>query len=255
MAPRNHIGCCGWSYLNVHDFDDVYTKPHKSKLQAYAELFSTVEINSTFYRLPRLSTAEKWRKEADAITPEFEFTVKAFQGITHRHRFHGQGPLDHFETLKEICSKLKAQIILFQSPASFTPTRVNIDAMQNFFGEVERDTLLCVWEPRGSWYDEPSLIAEVCAACNLIHCVDPFRNDQLVFGKIAYFRVHGFGKPSMYRYDFSGDELQRLLKIIQALPRSTRDVYVFFNNVECYRNGLQFIEMVRSSRQEAKAHR
>ncbi len=243
MPPTLRIGCCGWSYLNEHDFDHLLTQPYRSKLQAYAQLFPAVEINSTFYRLPRLSTAEKWRTEADEITSAFEFTVKAYQGITHLHRFKGKEAIAQFNTLTELCRALRARVLLFQSPASFTPTKVNIEAMEKFFRTIDRGSLLCAWEPRGRWYDEPVRIADVCASCKLIHCVDPLRNDPALAQSVAYYRLHGFGQPSMYRYDFSRNELQRLLNIIQALPKSTKDVYVFFNNVECYRNGREFMHM------------
>jgi uncharacterized protein YecE (DUF72 family) len=243
MPATLHIGCCGWSYLNERDFDALYTKPHTSKLQAYAELFSVVEINSTFYRLPRLSTAEKWRKEADAINPAFEFTVKAYQGITHLRRFRGKESLGYFEQLHEICAALRTRVVLFQTPASFKPTEANIGAMRAFFEKVERGKLICVWEPRGAWYEEPPRIAEVCKVCNLVHCVDPFRNDPVLARRIAYFRLHGFGKPSMYRYTFSTAELRKLSAQIATLPGAVREAYVFFNNVDCYRNGREFAEI------------
>ncbi|HXG01627.1 MAG TPA: DUF72 domain-containing protein [Bacteroidota bacterium] len=247
--PRTvHVGCCGWSYMHEHDFADLYSHPHESKLQAYAELFDVVEINSTFYRLPRASTAEKWRAQADAINTRFEFTVKAYQGITHRYRFRGRESHEFFEQLKALCSTLKATILLFQTPASFGPTQVNIGAMQKFFEPLDRANITCVWEPRGQWYENPAHIAEVCEACNLLQCVDPFRNDLVLTQPLAYYRLHGFGKPSMYRYDFSEAELQELSARIASLPRATKHVYVFFNNVECYKNAWGFLEIVRSKR-------
>ena len=93
-------------------------RKYSTKLQAYAQLFDAVEINSTFYRLPRVSTAQKWRSKADAVNPKFEFTVKAYQGITHLHRFMGEST-SLFTQLKEICRTLETSVVLFQSPASF----------------------------------------------------------------------------------------------------------------------------------------
>jgi uncharacterized protein YecE (DUF72 family) len=241
VAATVHIGCCGWSYLEERGFAVQIKRKYSTKLQAYAQLFDAVEINSTFYRLPRVLTAQKWRSEADAVNPKFEFTVKAYQGITHLHRFMGES-ISLFTELKGICRTLETSVVLFQSPASFRPTDVSLKAMKSFFKKIDRDNLTCVWEPRGKWYDNPALIVETCEECKLVHCVDPFRNEPLVFGeeKIAYFRLHGFGKPSMYQYDFSEDELERLLSILEPLRRSLRHVYIFFNNVFCYRNGLEF---------------
>ncbi len=237
-----HTGCCGWSYLNVHEFDHELSEGYSSKLQAYAKLFDAVELNSSFYRLPRLNTAEKWRREADEINPGFEFTVKVFKGITHLHRFQKKESLDAFAVIREICFALRARYVLFQSPAGFKPTDANIDNMNSFFAKADTTGIIPVWEPRGSWYDNPGSIERVCKENNLVHCVDPLRNDPLTFGKAgtAYFRLHGFGKPTMYNYNFSSEEIMKLREKISTFQAAIRDVYVFFNNEACYRNGVTF---------------
>lgn len=243
--PTLHIGCCGWSYLREQEFTQSYRQQPASKLQAYAQLFDTVEINSTFYRIPRLTTAQKWRREASAVNPHFEFTVKVYQGITHLHRF-GKASRSQFNRVKTVAKVLQTNLVLFQSPASFKPSSQNIKKLNTFFSSVERDGLIFVWEPRGQWYEDEGVIAEVCEDNDLIHCVDPFRNEPLAFGreKIAYFRVHGFGKPSMYNYDFSPLELKSLGAMIDSLPKSLGAIYVLFNNANCYHNGLDFAGMV-----------
>ncbi len=245
MSSRIHIGCCGWSYLNERDFADEIIGEYSSKLQAYARLFDAVEVNSTFYMLPRRTTAEKWRREADEINPAFEFTVKAFKGITHLHRFQKRQSLESFELIRDVCSALRARYVLFQSPGSFKPTGENIEKMRLFFEKIDRAGLTAVWEPRGAWYDDPSTIEEICTENSLVHCVDPFRNEPLVFGETGtvYFRLHGFGKPSMYRYDFSDEELRQLRNRIDLFPPGVKDIFVFFNNETCYRNGRKFQEL------------
>lgn len=246
MPAKIHTGCCGWSYLNEQEFADKLGGEYSSKLQAYAALFEAVEINSTFYRLPRPATAEKWRKEVDAIRPDFEFTVKAFKGITHLHRFQKKESLDAFGVIGDICSALNARYVLFQSPASFKPTPANIENMRWFFSGIDISGLTAVWEPRGTWYDDQRLIQSVCTDNKLVHCVDLFRNEPLMSNKIgaAYFRLHGFGQPTMYRYNFSNQELRQLCDEIVSLPPIVKDIYVFFNNEACYRNGLTFQRMI-----------
>lgn len=231
--------------MNVHDFDDVIHEKYSSKLQAYATFFDSVEINSSFYRLPRVSTATKWRSEVDKINPEFEFTIKAFKGITHLHRFQKKESLDSYEVIRDVCSALRSRYVLFQSPAGFKPTTSNIENMSSFFDRIDRGNLTAVWEPRGTWYDDPPLIERVCKENDLVHCVDPFRNDPLTFGKkeVAYFRLHGFGKPTMYNYNFSNEEMKKLQEKIDSLRGIVGDVYVFFNNEACYRNGITFQDM------------
>lgn len=236
------IGCCGWSYLNPKEFN---IKNYKHTLQAYAKLFSCVEINSTFYRIPKLSTVENWRALVDKINKNFEFTVKCNQLITHTKKFSHES-IWIFEKMKEICNALDAKILLLQSPANFLPTKSNIEMMRKFFNKIIRDNLILVWEPRGKWWNKKELIKNICKEFDLINCVDPLRNESQYFGKakIAYFRLHGFGRPSIYNYAFSDNEL----KTIKNACKKYKDVkrtYVLFNNANCYEDGLKFEKLIK----------
>lgn len=241
-----NVGNCGWGYLNCGEFfEEKWKTRFKSVLQAYSSLFPTVEINSTFYRIPKLSTAEKWRKEADEINKDFEFTVKCSQIVTHLIRFT-KGSVKTFNTMKDICKKLDAKVLLFQSPASFRATEENIKRMTGFFGNIDKDDLIFVWEPRGDWHKNPNLIKQICKEFELVECVDPFRNDSVYFGKakISYFRLHGFGLISMYSYNFNIKELEDLKEKIEKMKKKVKDFYVMFNNSNCYKNALQFMKLI-----------
>ncbi len=71
------VGTCGYSYYNP---PDGWKDEYESKLQAYSEAFEVVEINRTFYKLPKVKTTERWRREA---FEDFEFSMKAWQALTH----------------------------------------------------------------------------------------------------------------------------------------------------------------------------
>ena len=161
MPAKLYIVCYGWSYFRPKQLDRTLTKPYGSTLQAYAQLFNSVEINSTFYNIPRLTTAQKWLQESSAMRSPFEFTVKAYQGITHTDRF-GHKSRSYFESVVLIAEALKASVILFQSPPSFHPTPSNIRKLSSFFSTVDRRSFKLSWEPRGKWYDSPQVVAEVC---------------------------------------------------------------------------------------------
>lgn len=236
-----HIGCCGWDYLDPEQFwgSDWKTK-FTTKLQAYAALFPAVELNSSFYRIPQLKVAKKWRSD---VCTGFEFTVKANRIITHTSRF-GDRSIWGFQQMKKICKSLDAKILLLQTPSTWQATEANIKKFELFFKRIERDDLLLAWEPRAnSWFQDPDIIKKVCKRFDLIHCVDPFRAEPQWFGKskIAYFRLHGFGWPTMYFYDFSQKELKHLKQKIMAL--NVRHAYVMFNNSFCYENGMAFQKM------------
>ena len=231
------IGCCGFA---------------RSQAEYYRR-FEVIEIQKTFYQPPRLETARRWRERA----PEgFEFTLKAWQLITHRpssptyrrlrmeispderDRYGSFRPTEEvfaaWERTREIAQALAAKIVVFQCPASFTPTEEHKRNMRAFFGAIEREGLTLVWEPRGKWADEE--IEALCRELDLIHCVDPFKR-QPVYGHLAYFRLHGI---TGYRYRYTDGDLEQLL----SWCRRFEEVYCLFNNVSMWEDALRMKELV-----------
>lgn len=240
------IGTCGWGYLNCKRyFGENWKKGYESILQCYSKLFKTVEINSSFYHIPKIETAEKWRKQVDKFNRNFEFTVKASRIITHINKFSSNKSVEIFDIYRKLCGKLKAKIILLQCPASWKPSANNIKNFKDFLKKIKRSNIIIAWEPRGEWWQNLDLVKEVCKDFNLVHCVDPFRIKPMYFSnkEIGYFRLHGFGKTSMYSYDFSKKELDKLKNIVSKL--GVKDSYVFFNNMTMYENALEFKKIIK----------
>jgi uncharacterized protein YecE (DUF72 family) len=233
------IGCCGFRIPQVE----------------YTKVFSVVEIQHTFYQPPQLATLERWRKEAPA---DFEFTLKAWQLITHEARSPTYKRLRRKLTEQEreeagffkptaivkeaweitlACAQaLRAKQVLFQCPASFTPTAQNIANLENFFSSVDRQGLKFAWEPRGAWGNE--VVSELCKALELWHVVDPFAASTVTPDK-CYFRLHG---RRGWRYQYEDVELEELAALLPKRKVS----YVFFNNVRMTEDAARFREMVRS---------
>src|SRR4051794_21530437 len=96
-SPSTRIGCSGWNYDSWRD--GAFYPPRcaaRRWLAFYAERFDTVELNATFYRLPRRSAAERWAQE----TPEgFTFAVKVSRYVTHVKRLQDAG--SHLDLLLE----------------------------------------------------------------------------------------------------------------------------------------------------------
>jgi len=78
-----HVGCSGWNYADWRGV--IYPKGLATSrwLERYAELFDTVEINTTFYRLPKREAVQRWVEQSP---PEFAFAVKASRYLTHIRR-------------------------------------------------------------------------------------------------------------------------------------------------------------------------
>jgi uncharacterized protein YecE (DUF72 family) len=221
------IGCCGYPVGR----------------KKYQETFRLVEINRTFYKIPRIQTVLKWRKEA----PEgFEFTVKAHQDITHKYRLRLRDAAAAFEEMKTICEKLEARILLIQTPASFRPESLG-DA-EEFFRGIDREGLTVVWETRGpSWEKEDvrERLKQMLESLDVPHVTDPFRSLPVYYGSIIYLRLHGRG-PRMYYYQYTDEELRDLHNIVKSLEADGREVYVLFNNLSMFEDATRFLKFTET---------
>lgn len=232
MPPK--VGTAGWGYLGSVIKEKLGIK--KSGIEGYAEVFEFVEVNYTFYKIPRESTVKRWAEKARKIREDFEFSVKAYRGITHEEKFKGKA-YEYFEKIKHIAKVLGSKIILFQSPPSFKPTEENLKRAEEFFSSIDRDGLLLAWEVRWKedWKEE--IVKPLFSKLDLIHAVDPLR--QRAYANPMYYRLHGFGKR-MYDYTFSTDELEEVAKKIK---RENEDSYVVFNNYNMYEDAVKFKEI------------
>src|SRR5262249_44734419 len=111
------IGCSGWNYASWRE--EFYEwKPVRLWLRHYAERFDTVEVNNTFYRLPRASSAGSW---ADQTPPDFVFAVKASRYLTHVKRLTdlGRGVDRFYAGIEPLVDSPKLGPVLWQLPATF----------------------------------------------------------------------------------------------------------------------------------------
>ncbi len=214
------IGCCGWRIKKE--------KKYGSVLATYASKFNVVEVNSTFYKLPRVETAIKWRNE---VPKNFEFTVKANKMITHIDKFKTKKSIEYFEKMVKIAKVLKSKIILIQTPKSFK----DFDAIEKFFKKASYEKIAI--ELRGFSREE---IKQLTNEFGLIHVVDPFK-DWPVTKRLYYFRLHGNGEK-MYYWKYKESELRWLAK---KLPKRS---YVFFNNIYMCKDALRFKKIIEKKK-------
>lgn len=228
-----------------------------------AELFARfklLEVQQTFYWPPQLKTVERWRRTAPA---DFEFTLKAFQAITHSYNSKTYRKAKFSEADLAQCggfrdnevvrsawtltlssaAALEATVVVFQCPPSFDATETNVRQMRAFFEWADRGGVRFAWEPRHATWT-PDLIAQLCRELDLIHAVDPFEQNN-VFGTPRYYRLHGkaLGKFRYgYNYPYSEGELDTLLDRCQAAP-----TYCLFNNLQMAVDAERFEELREQS--------
>ncbi len=118
MAKPVHIGCSGWNYRDWRGAIYPEGLPARRWLERYAELFDTVEVNNTFYRLPSQHAVEGWIEQTP---PRFVISVKASRYLTHvkRLRETRKGAGRYFEAIKPLVDSPKLGPVLWQLPANF----------------------------------------------------------------------------------------------------------------------------------------
>jgi uncharacterized protein YecE (DUF72 family) len=112
------IGCSGWIYRSWAG--DFYPPgcPQRRWLEYYASVFDTVEVNSTFYRLPKREAVAAWVRRTP---PDFLFTVKSSRYLTHIKRLTDleQGVQRFYERIEPLVQTPKMGPVLWQLPANF----------------------------------------------------------------------------------------------------------------------------------------
>lgn len=127
LAPRPaHVGCSGWNY---DSWRGVLYPPGLGTahwLERYAQLFDTVEVNTTFYRLIRRDAVARWVEQ----TPDyFLFSVKASRYLTHVKRLAGieQGIARFYERIERLIEAEQLGPVLWQLPESFHRDDARLD--------------------------------------------------------------------------------------------------------------------------------
>ncbi|MEE9514634.1 MAG: DUF72 domain-containing protein [Candidatus Brocadiales bacterium] len=260
------LGTSGFS------FDDwrgtVYPpKLKKQDFLAYYEKelgFKCIEINATYYTLPSQKSMEGMLKK---VSPDFQFTVKAFRGMTHEIWEQGDRKtlIDNREVFERFNFSMaplreagNLSCILAQFPPWFRPGDVTFDYLKTFGERLEGVPVVVEFRNR-AWHDDETF--KFLSENGLGYCVvdEPRLSRLMPFNPkstsgLGYFRLHGrnpdwFNVPTSVRYDYlySEAELREFLRPIHEVEALTQMTFVFFNNCHAgsaVRNGLRLKEML-----------
>jgi uncharacterized protein YecE (DUF72 family) len=218
------VGCSGWSYA---DWRGVIYPPRLASsgwLRRYAELFETVEVNATFYRLPKPETVAGWVEQ----TPDgFVFAVKASRYLTHIRRLNdlGRGLRRFWEPLAPLRDAGRLGPVLWQFPESFHRDE---ERLKRALEQLPSSARHCFEFRHPSWFTDSvfALLSERRASLVIGHdarrelppapAMDP-----------VYLRFHYGAKGRGGNY--SRRELEHGRRRIAAWRRR-REVFVYFNN-------------------------
>ena len=256
--PEIILGTSGFSFADwVGPFYPQGTR-RADMLAFYAERFSAVEVNATYYRIPPPSTMEG----LDHKTPAgFEFVIKAHQSMTHEKLAPDPATFEAFRACAAPLVRAgKLRGVLLQFPWAFRPTqgaRKRLDLLSAELADLRplfvefrhaswlKDEVFRYLEERGIGYcsvDEPALQGLVPPVARLT-------------GDVGYVRLHGRntanwwgGGGDRYDYDYSPGELKEWVAKIRELAEKASKVYVFFNNChagQAARNALLMRDMMQ----------
>jgi uncharacterized protein YecE (DUF72 family) len=247
-----YIGTSGWSYPKGEGTwkGHFYPTGKIDELEYYSQFFSTVEINSSFYRPPNPGYVYNWVKR---VPQDFLFTVKLWQKFTHPKMYQeatgevaaiSQDDVDLFKrSLEPLTRYGRLGALLAQFPPSFK----NDDLGQKIMEAVIRtfkEYRLAVELRHRSWSDDENT-AHLMRENNVawVQIDEPKFQSSIatevpITSDLAYFRFHGRNKDmwwkgnseTRYQYLYSSDEINELADKVEAAAEQSNLTFALFNN-------------------------
>jgi len=245
-----HIGTSGWHYEH---WQDVFYPPGVSKrewLKFYAQIFHTVEINSTFYHIPKEKTLGNWYSHSP---DDFIFSIKANKLITHIKKLKDiDEPLEEF-LLRTRGLKGKLGAILFQLPPSLS---LDLGRLREFATLIPKDLHAAVEFRDLTWHTDET--CRILTEKNIAFCIFELAGKQsplVTTADFVYIRLHG--PAGAYQGDYSDEALQKWAERIIQWENKGKEVYFYFDNDEkgyAPKNATRLIELIATLNKENTIH-
>lgn len=221
LSGRTYIGCSGWYYWHWKGHFYPADTPSNEMFNIYQSNFKTVELNAPFYSWPTIAAVKTWIRQAK---PDFVYTVKVCELITHLKRFEGTETLvDDFAYIADLLGQ-QMGCFLFQLPPSVRYTKETLHLILSQLDPSHRNVIEFRHK---SWWDEDVFDAFRAANAIFCSCSGPRLPDELVrTTEDIYVRFHG--TTQWYRHDYSDEELIVWADRIRASGAKT--TWVYFNN-------------------------
>lgn len=270
VRPRVRVGPAGWSYP---DWDGrVYPahKPHGFHPLAWlARTFDCVEVNSSFYALPRREHAERWTQVV-AERPEFRFFVKLHRSFTHEPEPHDDGATwqtharAYLEGIEPLRRARKLSAILAQFPISFLHGKSEVRRLGRL-RSLFSDQPLVVELRHESWFTPPALATVRGLSLSLAYIDLPAAwNHPPAWheptGALGYVRLHGRNATEWFRagadrdekydYLYSRAELEEIAVRVRRVAERHDQTAVVMNNHfsgKAVANGIELLFLLQGA--------
>ncbi|UCC99994.1 MAG: DUF72 domain-containing protein [Phycisphaerales bacterium] len=217
------IGTSGWYYDHWRERFYPPDLPKSKWFEHYAQHFDTVEINNTFYHLPKEQTVQRWRE----LAPEgFLYAVKANRYITHIKKLTDAAePLERFfERINLLENALGP--VLYQLPPSLHKDLVRLEA---FIKQLPKKPPTVFEFRHESWYEDDTFeLLDRSGVCFCIHDMPGKESPRIVTGHIIYVRFHG--TTGRYAGNYPESQLHDWADWLKDQTKKVRAVYAYFNN-------------------------
>ncbi len=242
MADQIHIGTSGWNYDHWRGRFYPEDLAKKEWLHYYSRHLHTVEINNTFYQLPKQDTFHHWKN-----TPAnpFRFAVKASRYITHMKKLKDpeKGVSNFLKNAGYLGNKLGP--ILFQLPPNWKCNLERLTAFLEFLPKKYRYT----FEFRDHrWINDRTV--HMLEKNNVAFCIYElagYSSPREVTADFVYMRLHGPGDKYQGRYDRAS--LENWAQQFHEWVQGGKEVFCYFDNDQegfAVINAIELSEMVDS---------
>jgi len=213
-----YVGTSGYSYKEWKGTFYPEDLPDKQMLHFYGERFRSVEINNTFYRMPKASVLEAWAGEVPA---DFKFVLKASQRITHMQRLKDAG--DSVSYLLDVAGVLKERLgpLLFQLPPNL---KKDAPRLREFLALLPPDRRLAFEFRHQSWFDED--VFGLLRDHRAVLCIAEAENDL----EIPFVSTADWGYLRLRRPDYGDVELKTWVERVRG--QNWVDAFIFFKHEE-----------------------
>jgi uncharacterized protein YecE (DUF72 family) len=201
----------------------------ETRLTYYASKFNSIEINSSFYKIPRCQTYNSWSAQ---VTEDFQFSIKLWKGITHDKKWSfQQRDLELFFSALN-CLGEKKGCLLIQFPAAIP---MDLNKFRNILEQVRKMDPNSSWRiavefRHQRWYDKPVFdILNEFKASLVLQDMPNSRMDKLQ-GKPSFVYLRFHGEKGDYRGTYNTEYLNCIALEINGWLNRGLDVYTYFNN-------------------------
>ncbi len=211
-----YVGTSGYSYKEWKGPFYPEDMPDADFLRFYGEHFRTVEINNTFYRMPKPAVLEKWASEVPA---DFKFIIKASQRITHHERLKGSEK--SVEYLLQVVGALNERLgpLLFQLPPFL---RKDGPLLRQFLDLLPPHRRVAFEFRHQSWFDDE--IFGILRDRGAVLCIAEAENDL----DIPFVSTANWGYLRLRRPDYDDAALKESAGRVRQQP--WQDAFVFFKH-------------------------